>query len=245
MNILEWQRWEVEGGFGVEVIEAPSKSVAIEFFMVSNGLLIPENPIRCEPTDKPLYGSKEDVIRVLGGVDAMKVRELDAHHNALLRLQRRYAVAKDVVDASYAGFHHGPFETIRQALDVKPEHSYAVLCEIYTEGPTIIKHYWNGTRWVVAGSLKLLVDDDSDENSPIRYGFPGTFELEGIPVLPFMRAHDQIVDNGGEGRTVYVHRCSQCGRLFTRNTMALVPMFCGQCKEGERFPGKPKRKIVL
>lgn len=243
-DLLVWECWLVECPESAPqvIIEAPSKGVAIEFYMASHGLLSTDTVIRCELTDRPLYGSKEDVIQTLSGVDAMKVRELDAHHSALLALQRRYAVTRDVLDASYKGFTHGPFDTIKQGLDVEPEHSLAVLCEVHPEKPTIIKHYWDLDRgWVVAGNLALLVNDEGDENSPIRYGFPGVFELDGVPLLPFMRAHDSIVDNGGQGRTVYVHRCAQCGRLIARNTMVFVPLFCGKCKAGEWI----QRKITL
>lgn len=247
-DLLKWQRWEVEcpAEAPSAIIEAPSRGAAIEFYMASHGIMSTDTVIRCELTDKLLYGSKEDVIQTLGGVDAMRVRELDAHHNAFLMSQRRYVVAVNVLNAAQSRFDCGPFDTIRQGLDVEPKYPHAVLCEIHPEEPTIIiKHYWDLDRgWVVTGGLALLVSDEDDPNGPIRYGFQGAFELAGIPALPFMCVQDQIVDNNGNGQTMYVHRCSQCGRVFARNTMVFVPVFCGQCGPVERAE-KPKRKIVL
>jgi len=237
-ELMEWKRWEVQGrGFGPrQVIEAPSKGVAIAYYECMHAIDSIDDVVECVPTDRPLLGSKEDVIQTLGVVDALKVRELDARHNALLGLQRRYAIAYKIAHALDHSFSHGPFETIKQALEVEPDKEHALLCEVYPEGPTIIKHYWNGKRWVVAGTLSIAAKDEGDPLGPVRYGFPGVFELAGIPALPFMCPHDQITDNEGKGRTVYVHRCAQCGKLFARTMMALVPVRCGRCSE---------RKITL
>jgi len=226
---MDWKRWEVEyvGLFPSAVIEAPSKHIAIEFYLVTNKIEGNGGTIRCEPTEKPLYGSREDVSQRY----SLEVHDLEASYG-------RFAVAANVMDAAQGSFGWGPYAKVWEAAMVEPSHPHAVICEIRPEDKTIIKHYWNGDQWVVAGDLSILEADDHT----ICYGFPGIFELAGVPALPFMRAHDQIIDYDGKGRIVYVHRCAQCGRSFARNAMAWGPAFCGQCKVGE---WTPERTITL
>lgn len=241
---MDWKNWQVKTkGAPQVVICAPSKGVAIEYFMATHGILSTNDLIFCEPTDRPLYGSKESVLGMFHGeIDQDKANELDAHHLDTLGVAPVYAIASNVVNAAYNSFSHGIFRTMQEALDVVDVPALSVLCQVGGEpDSTIIKRYWHVDRgWLSVPNLRIIGANAGQTN--VLFGFPGVFELAGHPILPFMRAHDQIIDNGGDGRVVYVHRCAQCGRLFARNTVALVPALCGKCGVGE---WAPERKVQL
>lgn len=249
MEGLEWRNWSVKiKGAMTATICAPGKGVAIEYFMATRGILSTDDPIFCEPTDRNLYGSKEDVLDMFHGkLKRSDVERLDDCHSQHAGVAPMYAIATNITNAAHNSFSHGLFRTINQAMAVHDVPRFSVLCELGgARSKVIIKRYWDPQAkrgWL--GTLDLQISSCDSQTSKVIFNFDGVFELSGNPVFPFMRDGDQIVDNGGKGRVIYIHRCAQCGRVFARNIRALVPVLCGMCREGEWTPQKHERKVTL
>ncbi|MBE7512411.1 MAG: hypothetical protein HS103_06305 [Anaerolineales bacterium] len=61
-----------------------------------------------------------------------------------------------------------------------------------------------------------------------HYIFAGSIHFGGWHGAD-LEAGDSITDAGGKGITVYVHACIECGKLFLRTLITLVPISCDSC----------------
>ena len=66
----------------------------------------------------------------------------------------------------------------------------------------------------------------------MQHIIPGAIEF-GLPELlrETLQDGDQITDNNGEGKTVYVNECRDCGALLLMGTRILIPWTCSECRD--------------
>lgn len=79
--------------------------------------------------------------------------------------------------------------------------------------------------------MKDLVEIGPNECGGIDYKMPGRIELSSIDGedLAKLKFGDTITDRFGQGRTVYVHRCQECGKLLFYATTLTTPAYCSEC----------------
>jgi len=71
----------------------------------------------------------------------------------------------------------------------------------------------------------------------MRYEIPGAIELSGIPadIKEKLKEGDQVTDNNGKGRTMYVNAYWTCDTLYLSGTRHLVPTLCSECSRAVGF----------
>lgn len=87
--------------------------------------------------------------------------------------------------------------------------------------------------------MKDLVEIGPNECGGIDYKMPGRIELSSIDGedLAKLKFGDTITDRFGNGQTVYVHRCEECGRVLFYDNRLTVPAYCPACVVSETvFP---------
>jgi hypothetical protein len=61
-----------------------------------------------------------------------------------------------------------------------------------------------------------------------RYAISGMIPLVDID-LSSLEWGDAVTDRNGNGMTMYVHKCHNCGKRFLRGALALVSVKCPNC----------------
>lgn len=78
------------------------------------------------------------------------------------------------------------------------------------------------------GNLTVTGSTDAGKTS---YSTPSPIEMMALTAedTAKLEAGDAITDRFGKGRTVYVNRCADCGKVLLTPAIILVPIFCSEC----------------